>query len=154
VIIIQVTGSRFWRSPETIADALDETAYGHDEVLVRHGMCPPRWVNNSYVSWETALKIKQGPRSRELRGADWLADRHATDRGWRVEAYPADWTRWGVRAGGVRNQEMVDLIPKADIVLAFLHPQSSGTRDCLRRAKRARIPDRKFYEDEERGDAE
>ncbi len=73
-------------------------------------------------------------------------DTQAADiwKGWGlpVEAHPADWSI-GKKAGPLRNQEMVDL--GADLCLAFVAPESRGTRDCLRRAEEAGIPVEVFY---------
>lgn len=95
-------------------------------------------------------------------GADELADVLAPTLGMTIERWPADWTgpcrptcRPGHRrlrqdgaeycpaAGNYRNQEMVDA--GADLVIGFPVGESTGTRDCLRRAKRAGIP-AKVYE--------
>ena len=72
------------------------------------------------------------------RGVDQMCAEEAIRRGWNTEAYPANWTRFGKAAGPIRNQEMVDLGP--DFFIAFPVPHSRGTRDCIRRAKEAKIP--------------
>lgn len=56
----------------------------------------------------------------------------------REEIHKADWDNVGKHAGPIRNQRMVDL--GADVCLAFPAKDSVGTRDCVRRAKRAGIP--------------
>lgn len=92
-------------------------------------------------------------------GADAMADRWAVEHaanGVLVERVPADWsrecdddchhrpryrrdgTRYCPMAGHLRNQKMVDMRP--DICLAFLTPEARGTRDCAKRAEKARIP--------------
>lgn len=53
------------------------------------------------------------------------------------DPHPANWAA-GKQAGHVRNQKMVDL--GADVCLAFPLPGSTGTWDCVRRAKAAGIP--------------
>lgn len=52
---------------------------------------------------------------------------------------PAKWKSYGQSAGSIRNQVMVD--EGQDICLAFPGPaaRSRGTRDCVERAKKARI---------------
>jgi hypothetical protein len=72
------------------------------------------------------------------KGADTIAASLADHMGWDVEAFPAEWDRFGRRAGPVRNQLMVD--HGADICLVFPLPDSRGTWDCVRRAKAAGIP--------------
>ncbi len=65
-------------------------------------------------------------------GASWV-DRVAVDEarwcGLAVTAYPADWQRYGRRAGAVRNQQMVE---SADEVAAFWDGASSGTLVTIR----------------------
>jgi hypothetical protein len=53
------------------------------------------------------------------------------------EPYPADWS-FGKSGGPVRNQKMVDA--GADVCLAFPLPDSTGTVDCMERARIAGIP--------------
>lgn len=52
------------------------------------------------------------------RGADTLAGEAVRDYSWvNVEVYPADWEKYGKRAGYLRNAQMADLEP--DVCLAF-----------------------------------
>lgn len=74
------------------------------------------------------------------RGADHLAGLAALDRGLRVEPYPAEWDRYGVAAGPIRNQWMLD-DGQPDYVVAFRLPgKSTGTDDMIRRALAADVP--------------
>lgn len=75
------------------------------------------------------------------RGADSLAGEEATRLGISVEAYPADWTRYGRAAGPVRNQQMLTE-GRPDAVLAFHEDitNSKGTADMVRRARKAGLP--------------
>lgn len=132
-----VTGSRAWVDRQVLGDALldcwhDAMQLGADGITVVHGDAP---------------------------GADSFADLWAIGhRGLGVlrEPVPADWSacaaecRPGHRrlrrdgsgycptAGHRRNQLMVDR--GAAVCLAFPLGASTGTRDCMRRAKRAGIP--------------
>ena len=72
------------------------------------------------------------------RGADTVAAEIASLWGWTIECYPADWKTHGKAAGPIRNSEMV--ADGADCCLAFLSPESKGTRDCIRKVKKAAIP--------------
>jgi hypothetical protein len=66
-----------------------------------------------------------------------------------VESYPclpADWDRYGRRAGMVRNQLMVDL--GAAVCLAFIRDKSPGASACRDMALAAGIPVVPFYEGE------
>lgn len=146
---ILITGSRTWDDWQTVWKALDDTIdhaakTGETEFVVVHGACP--------------------------RGADQHAADFCEDQaGWRDNAsqalgedrHPADWTarctpacKPGHRrrrhdgstycpAEGVnRNQRMVDL--GANICLAFNRGNSTGTADCVRRARRAGIQVREW----------
>lgn len=70
-----------------------------------------------------------------LTGADAMADRWARHCLLPVERFPADWKKYGGRAGPIRNQQMVDTKP--ELVIAF--GTGKGTEDCVRRAKKAGI---------------
>ena len=58
------------------------------------------------------------------KGADSLAGKWANDRNIAELKYPADWAKYGKRAGYLRNQEMLDK-GKPDFVVAF--PGGRGT---------------------------
>ena len=148
MIVIGVTGSRFWWDAAKITEKLDIITRGHDDVLIRHGMCPPRLaLSSGYVSWNEALRLEKENSELMLLGADWFADRHACERGWQVDRCPADWGRYGSRAGPIRNKAMVVKEPRASFWLAFLHPSSAGTRNCLGLVRKARIPAFTFQEE-------
>ena len=70
-------------------------------------------------------------------GADHLAKAWAGLWDARYQGYPADWKKFGLRAGPVRNQEMINS-EKIDLMIAF--PGGAGTRDCVWRARKAGIP--------------
>lgn len=76
------------------------------------------------------------------RGLDTIAAEVATELGWEVVAYPADWSQ-GKRAGSERNVRMVDA-ERPDIVLAFPLPQSRGTWHCARYAHQHECAPRVF----------
>lgn len=70
-------------------------------------------------------------------GADFICEQEARRRNWTVEVHPANWARYGKRAGMVRNQEMVDL--GADLCWAFWDGESRGTQHCANAATMAGI---------------
>lgn len=108
---VLVTGSRHWTDKQAIADALTNLAHrATDAMTVIHG---------------------------GARGADTLAAEVAHEFGWKVVCVLADWGRLGVRAGSIRNGEMLKLEP--DYVVAFPLGESRGTRDMIRRAVKARV---------------
>jgi hypothetical protein len=78
----------------------------------------------------------------DARGVDRLAGQLARRRGWRLERYPADWTRHGRAAGFRRNARMLQQ-GRPDLVVAFtVGPlaDSRGTADMVRRARAAGVP--------------
>jgi hypothetical protein len=107
---ILVTGSRTWEDAGVIAGVL-AGHYREGAVLVS-GACP--------------------------RGADVLAEEYWGLLSGKVERHPADWDRFGKRAGFRRNAEMVNA--GADICLAFIRDQSRGASHCAGLARAAGIP--------------
>jgi ABC-type Fe3+-hydroxamate transport system substrate-binding protein len=77
--------------------------------------------------------------SGEARGFDTLAKNYARVYGIAYEGYPADWKKHGKAAGPIRNKQMLDE-GKPDKVLAFLAPNSRGTRNMISQAEKAGIP--------------
>lgn len=69
--------------------------------------------------------------SGKCRGADALGERYAREHGFRVVAYPADWSL-GRRAGPLRNERMAH---DADAVVCFWDGQSRGTASMIRYAR-------------------
>ena len=80
------------------------------------------------------------------RGADRMANDVAIEMGYSLALYPANWAKYGKRAGPLRNQQMVSA--GADLCLAFPMADSIGTWDCVRRARAAGIEVRVIEADE------
>lgn len=57
------------------------------------------------------------------KGADTLGERYAAQRGYSVRSFPADWKKYGKRAGFLRNEEMAK---NADALVAFWNGKSRG----------------------------
>lgn len=72
------------------------------------------------------------------KGADRIAANWAALKGHETQAFPADWTRHGKRAGILRNLEMLDRNP--DLVIAFQIGNSHGTQHTINEARRHGIP--------------
>ena len=73
------------------------------------------------------------------KGADTIAAKWAKDNWLTLIEFPADWDKYGKKAGPIRNQQMIDE-GKPDLVVAFPTPKSKGTWDMIRRAEKAGIP--------------
>ncbi len=75
----------------------------------------------------------------EQRGADIIAREEAEGMNLTVLPFPADWKRYHLGAGPIRNREMLD--EKPDLVVGF-HDRigvSKGTRNCVTEAHRRGI---------------
>lgn len=70
------------------------------------------------------------------RGADTYGQLIAANRDWPVEMYPADWDKYGKRAGYLRNLEMG---LNADALLAVWDGESKGTKMMIDIAKQQDI---------------
>ena len=117
---ILITGSRNWTDWVSVDEAILEA------------------VRNAAPNFDIPVTIVHGGCS----GADDIAGQVAEFYAFEQEVHPADWNTHGKAAGPIRNQEMVDL--GADICLAFPLGESRGTRDCMRRARKAGIRVRDF----------
>ncbi len=62
------------------------------------------------------------------KGADKLGERYAKERGFKIERYPADWNKFGKRAGYLRNEQMAKV---ADACVCFWDGQSKGTKHMI-----------------------
>lgn len=132
---VLITGSRDWPNRNTVWRALGDQLLhpgAADGLTVINGMCPT---------------------GADLHAHEWYLT-HASK--WvHEDPHPADWERpcdsncyhkprtkngrpYCPMAGHLRNQEMVDT--GADVCLAFPLEDSRGTKDCMKRAKKAGIP--------------
>lgn len=108
---ILVTGSRAWNSVQIIRETLARLREAYPDAVLVHGAA---------------------------RGADQIAE-HVWDAwGLPVEGWPAQWDRYGNRAGYVRNATMVRL--GADVCVAFIRNGSAGATMCADLAGKAGIP--------------
>lgn len=64
----------------------------------------------------------------KARGADYLGEKYAIERGFGIKFFPAEWESLGKRAGFVRNEQMARY---ADAVIAFWDGQSHGTKHMI-----------------------
>lgn len=121
---VLVTGSRNWPDPQEVSRALDEAwVYSGGFMVVVHGHCPTG-ADAQAESW-----------------AAWMRSRgHLV----KSERYPADWKRFGKRAGVIRNAEMVKL--GADRCLAFIYNGSKGASHTRDLAKKTGIPTTTYIE--------
>jgi hypothetical protein len=107
---VLVCGSRDWSDKDAVANKLADLA-GLPAVEIIHG---------------------------GARGADSMADEIARLYGFSVRVFPADWNRYGRRAGFLRNLEMLDQRP--NLVIAFQRNASRGTQHTINEARKRGIP--------------
>lgn len=129
---VLVTGSRDWTDRETVYRAIVQLQEQHAERGYDGQGNFVDWLVDGWVIVHGACPT----------GADAIADDFATTSWMAVERHPADWKKYGRRAGFLRNAEMVEL--GADICLAFQRNKSKGTQHTIDLARKAGIPVRLF----------
>ena len=80
---------------------------------------------------EVSCVIEGGAAGADLGACIW-ADQNKKE----LETYPADWGKYGKRAGFIRNQQMLDE-GKPDLVIAF--PGGKGTAMMVKLARKAGV---------------
>lgn len=99
-----------------IAGSRTVTEYHHVEQAVRD------------CGWYPSVVI-----SGTARGADKLGEEWARENGVPVERFPADWNKYGKRAGYVRNEWMAE---EADSLIVLWDGKSKGTAHMIEIANR------------------
>lgn len=107
---ILITGSRDWTDRTTLAREIVRYVSEHAVMGVDSQGLPVDYITTDWVIVHGACK----------EGADYWADEFAVVNLIEQEPHPADWKRYGRRAGMVRNAEMVQ--EGADVCLAFINP--------------------------------
>lgn len=81
----------------------------------------------------------------KARGADILGEKYAIERGYNITYYPANWDKYGKRAGMLRNEEMAK---NADALVAFWDGESKGTKNMIAIAQKYNLKIRvKHFDD-------
>jgi hypothetical protein len=70
--------------------------------------------------------------SGKAKGADTLGERFASENGIPVKEFPADWIKYGKRAGYLRNKQMAN---HGEALVAFWDGRSPGTKMMIDLAK-------------------
>lgn len=111
-----VAGSRGFNSYNEFCNCIDivlkkQIAYGNDIIIVSGG----------------------------ARGADKMAEQYAKEHNYRCEVFPAEWNKYGKKAGFIRNSEMQAFISnpsdKKRGCICFWDLQSPGTKQNFKLAK-------------------
>ena len=69
-------------------------------------------------------------------GVDILGEKYAKERGIAVNYFPADWNKYGAKAGFLRNRDMAN---NADALIAFWDGKSKGTKSMINIAKERKL---------------
>lgn len=121
---ILITGSREWKDTLTLQLTLQRVynmihTAGKDAVLI-HGTA---------------------------RGVDTIAGDFWESLGGITEKYPANWEKYGMMAGHLRNKQMVK--SGATLCLAFIRNASKGAMHCAALAEKSGIPTVRVTDDDE-----
>jgi hypothetical protein len=108
---VLVCGSRDWPYPMAVTERILDLAEAHPDALVIHGGC---------------------------RGADMRVEGAAMVCNLQTKVFPAEWRRFGRKAGPLRNLQMLD--EKPDLVIAFQCNGSRGTQHTINEARKRGIP--------------
>lgn len=90
-------------------------------------------MNKLLVNIKDEIVIVSG----KARGADAMGERYAREYGYPVLPFPAEWEKYGRKAGVLRNMEMAK---NADALVAFWNGESKGTKSMIDLAHRFRLP--------------
>ena len=61
-------------------------------------------------------------------GADALGERFAEEHGYNILRFPAEWDKYGMAAGPIRNKKMAEI---ADMCVVFWDGKSRGTKNMI-----------------------
>lgn len=61
------------------------------------------------------------------KGADTLGEKYAEEKGYKIERYPANWDKYGKRAGYLRNKKMAE-VSNACIVFLSSKAENKGSK--------------------------
>ena len=69
-------------------------------------------------------------------GADRLGEKYAAQRGYRIQQFLANWSKYGKSAGYIRNKQMAEY---ACALIAFWGKKSKGTKHMIDLAKKHKL---------------
>ena len=82
------------------------------------------------------------------KGADSLGEKYASEIGLEILKYPADWDKYGKRAGYLRNKQMAEI---GNAVIAFMVPgenKNRGTKNMISLARASNLLVREIIDEE------
>lgn len=110
---VLVTGDRNWTDKDIVRKVLRELYTRWHNITIVHGAC---------------------------RGLDTIAGDVALELGMKVDAHPADWSKFHRAAGPIRNREMLDTGPVLCIAFHNDLAISRGTRNMVRQCLEVEVP--------------
>lgn len=128
-MIILVCGGRDYSDAATLRRILD--SYRNIYGLIHGDARGADRLAKEWMRRRIAIDCEQCLMNRKVDPTGALGFRRHSDL-W-MAGYPADWKTHGKAAGPIRNQEMLDLNPGIELVIAF--PGGTGTADMVRRAR-------------------
>ena len=96
-------------------------------------------INNFITNCENNLNASNNKIeiiSGNARGADKLGEKYAKEYNYSCSIKPADWNKYGKRAGYLRNADMAQ---EANALIAFWDGKSKGTNHMIQLAKQANL---------------
>lgn len=123
-----VAGSRYLEDyffVKSKLDALLGLCSETEEITIISGRC-----DTGIVTFITDEGIK-------VYGADGLGERYAKENGYKVDAFPADWNKYGLAAGPIRNEQMAS---HGTHCVVFWDGKSKGSKNMVKCAKKAGLP--------------
>lgn len=75
----------------------------------------------------------------DCRGTDFLARNFCKIKKIKNNVYKADWKTFGLSAGPIRNQKMIDDCLNYDLLISFISPKSKGTISCVNYAEKKKM---------------
>ena len=139
-------------------DKYVEELFGEKKMETRIIIAGSRgFTDYQYLKSKMEQFIKEHPNQRFViisgtaNGADKLGERFAIEKGIELRRFPAEWNKYGKRAGYLRNVQMLDFAAQADgesVLMAFWDGSSKGTRHMVKIAKNAGITVNVFLKEE------
>lgn len=85
-------------------------------------------LDNLFGVSDRAIEIVSGG----AKGADALGEQYAKEIGCALKVFPADWDKYGKKAGPIRNEQMAEY---SDALVAFWDGKSKGTANMIANAR-------------------
>ena len=101
--------------------------------MVKIVVAGSRGFENYNLLKETLDSLIKGRPESEIvsgtaKGADLLGEKYAAERSLQIKRFPANWDKFGKRAGYLRNEEMAKY---ADACVCFWDGNSKGTKSMI-----------------------